>query len=155
MNFEKFETLTGKLIARDLKKQLGNKVKVEVFPKQKYKSPSGNEYEIDVSFIVKMLGIDYLTLVECKCWNQKVGRDKVATLKATLDDIGAQQAIIVSTVGFQKGAIRFAKSKKIALFLIQNNKLVVILFVDIQDYLEQFLLDYYNLNTNSQRICYN
>lgn len=49
LNFEQFETLTGKLIARDLKKQLGTKVKVKVFPKQKYKSPSGSEYEIDVS----------------------------------------------------------------------------------------------------------
>ncbi len=102
-----------------------------------------------------MLGIDYLTLVECKCWNQRVGRDKVAALKAALDDIGAQQAIVVSTVGFQKGAIRYAKSKKIALFLIQNNKLVVILFVDIQPYLLEFLSGYFGLAEKEQGICYN
>lgn len=119
MTSTEFEILTQKLFAKRLKKNLGHLVKVK--HQKTFKSLTGNVYKIDVSYSLKLSGFDYLTLVECKYWNSYVTREKVGYFKAILDDLKAQKGIIVTTKGFQKGAVTYAKSQNIGLVKITNS----------------------------------
>jgi hypothetical protein len=89
---------------------------------QKYSGKSGEIYEIDISYKFRIAEADYLTIVECKHWNKRVGRDVVAAFKTVLDDIGAQKGIIVTTVGFQSGALGLATKMGIALFKVADQR---------------------------------
>ena len=76
---------------------------------------SGHAHEIDVSFELDVAGTQLLVLVECKAYRRRVGIDEVMEFASRLDDIAAHKGIFVTTKGFQKGAIKFAASKGIAL----------------------------------------
>ena len=65
--------------------------------------------------------MNYLTLVECKYWDSSVTREKVGYFKSILDDLKAHKGIIVTTKGFQKGAISYAQSQNIGLIKITND----------------------------------
>jgi restriction system protein len=73
------------------------------------------EYEIDITVRFTALGVDYLTLVECKRYNKPVEREKVQALLSKMHSVGAQKGIIFSTSGFQSGATDFAAVHGIAL----------------------------------------
>ncbi len=154
MTFSDFETHTKTLISKNLKKELGKTVKVR--QQHAYTSQTGNTYKIDVSFLVNILGVDYLTLVECKYWNKRVDREKVGYFKAIIDDLKAQKGIIVTTKGFQKGAIEYARSQNIALILLRGNKLVVLLYLDLTDFeIEQIMKAVLHVKNELLNICYN
>jgi hypothetical protein len=51
---------------------------------------------------------DYLAIVECK--DEKVSIDQVESLSKKQEDVGAARVILVSSKGFQKGAIAAAES---------------------------------------------
>jgi hypothetical protein len=91
-----------------------------VLHKKKYTGRSGEEYEIDVSYTFSVANANYLTLVECKKWNSNVERTIVSAFKTVLDDIGAHKGIIVTTKGFQSGAIGAAEAYGIGLFKLST-----------------------------------
>ena len=59
-------------------------------------------------------GAEFLVLIECKYHNKPVRRDDLILLEGKRVDLVAQKAMLFSTSGFQKGALRYAKSHKIA-----------------------------------------
>lgn len=59
-----------------------------------------------------------MVLVECKSYNHRVPVDDVEEFHSKLDDIGAQKGIMVTTLGFQNGAIKAARGRRIALALL-------------------------------------
>jgi hypothetical protein len=80
---------------------------------------SGRTIKVDVSFLLQVAGgADLLVLVECKHYASTVPVDDVEEFYSKLDDIGAQKGILVTTVGFQAGAIKAAQGRRIALALL-------------------------------------
>ena len=79
---------------------------------------SKRDIKVDVSFNYSVAGADLLFLVECKCYNHPVPVDEVEEFHSKIDDIGAHKGIMVTTVGFQDGAVKTAKGRGIALALL-------------------------------------
>jgi hypothetical protein len=96
-------------------------IKPTIKHRHKYTGKSGQTYEIDISYIFRVSEADYLTLVECKHWNKRVGCDVIAAFHAVIEDIGAHKGIVVTSVGFQKGAIGLAGKNGIALFKMSDS----------------------------------
>src|ERR1041385_4098360 len=65
-------------------------------------------------------GTKVLILGECKCYARKIEVGDILEFAARLDDIAAHKGIMFSTIGFQEGAIKVAKSRRIALVLACN-----------------------------------
>lgn len=79
---------------------------------------SGRDINVDVSFDYYVGGARLLFLVECKCYRHKVTIDEIEEFHSKIDDIGAHRGIMVTTVGFQDGAVRTAQGRGIALALL-------------------------------------
>ena len=78
-------------------------------------------YQIDVLAEYTALGAKNTVIVECKKQSRSVEREIVAALDRKLQSIGAQKGILISTTGFQKGAVLYAEKHGIALWQIFDN----------------------------------
>lgn len=83
---------------------------------------TGQTYEIDLLYRYRLGGLEYLTIVECKHWKDRVGVDIVNQLYAIQLDVGAHKAAVVTTRGFQKGAITVASKNGIALICFVRDR---------------------------------
>lgn len=119
MTATEFEKLTQKLFAERLKGEFGFDIPVDHL--RKFTSTSGNSYKMDLSYSFKILDMTYLTLVECKYWKSSVTREKVGYFKSIMDELKAQKGIIVTTKGFQSGAVTYAQTQNIGLVKITND----------------------------------
>jgi predicted helicase len=82
---------------------------------------SGRNIKVNVSFVLSIAGgADVLVLVECKNYKSKVPVDDVEEFHSKLDDIDAQKGILITTIGFQSGAVKAAKCSRIALALLSK-----------------------------------
>jgi hypothetical protein len=61
-------------------------------------------HRIDVYVTFRQHGIECRWIVECKLWKKHVEKENVLTVKAIVDDIGADRGIIFCENGFQTGA---------------------------------------------------
>jgi len=120
MTPNEFELLIKDLFSRRLKNEFGYDVPVNHL--KTFTSLTGNSYKIDLSYSFTISEMSYLNLVECKYWNSHVTREKVGYFKSIIDDLKAHKGIIVTTKGFQSGALKYAKSQNIGLIKILNNK---------------------------------
>lgn len=77
-------------------------------------------YQIDVLAEFVALGCKHIVVVECKKQSRNVERTVVSELYAKTQSIGAQKAILISTSGFQKGAVEYAEKHGVALWQICN-----------------------------------
>jgi restriction system protein len=80
-------------------------------------TPDGR-YQIDVTARFRLLGLDFLLLVECKDHIRPVEREDVQVLADRKRATGAQKALLVATNGFQRGAVEYASVHGIALVRI-------------------------------------
>jgi hypothetical protein len=83
---------------------------------------SGHQHEVDLSYTTRSAGADVLVLVECKAYRRPVPVEDVLTLAERVDDIGAHKAILVSTNGFDPGAVKVAKGRGIALAIAKPHE---------------------------------
>ena len=83
---------------------------------------TGRKIKVDVSFNYSVADADLLFLVECKHSKHKVPVDDIEEFFAKLDDIGAHKGIVVTTAGFQSGAVKVAQSRGIALALLTRDR---------------------------------
>ena len=101
MRSEEYELFVGALIktlsANDLI------VPSSIQHLRKFTGKTGEVYEIDLSYQFRVAEADYLTVIECKHWNHRVGRRVINYFKSVVEDIGAHKGIVVTTVGFQEG----------------------------------------------------
>lgn len=118
MNSQEYEVFIGKLI--ELLSQNDLIISPGISHLKKLRGKSGEVYEIDLCYTFRVAEADYITLVECKNWNRRVGRNIVSAFRSTIEDIGAHKGIICTTVGFQKGAIGLATKTGIGLFKITD-----------------------------------
>jgi len=95
-------------------------VGVKVFHGRQYAGRiTGRKIKVDVSFVLRIAGgADLLVLVECKHYGHRVPVGDVEEFHSKLDDVGAHKGILVTTVGFQDGAIKAATGRRIALALL-------------------------------------
>ena len=94
-------------------------VGVDVYHQKVYTGRvSQRDIKVDVSFNYSVAGSKLLFLVECKYYRHSVSVDEVEEFHSKIDDIGAHKGILVTTVGFQEGAIKTAQGRGIALALL-------------------------------------
>ncbi|EKO3971886.1 restriction endonuclease [Vibrio fluvialis] len=89
-------------------------------------------HEVDVFVTFKQHGIDCRWVIECKCWNSSVPKEKVLALQSIVDDIGADKGVLVSKEGFQSGAIK--QSQKSNIFLTSLDELKELVEGEILSY---------------------
>ena len=83
---------------------------------------SGRKIKIEVSFEAQLLGARILGLVECKCYKSRVEVGDVEEFHSKVDDIGAHKGIMFTTIGYEAGAIKVAKGRGIALFVLREGQ---------------------------------
>jgi hypothetical protein len=110
-----YELLVKRLLQTKLAHEPGHTP--QIFHRKVYRGASGQDYEIDVSFETFIADARVLTLIECKCYKDKVGVDDVAEFAYKVRDIGAHKGIIVTTVGFESGAITVAVREGLGLVI--------------------------------------
>jgi Restriction endonuclease len=72
-------------------------------------------HNIDVWVKFKRFGLEAKWVIECKYWNSPVPKEKVLALRSVIDDVGADKGILISTAGFQSGAVRASEKTNITL----------------------------------------
>jgi restriction system protein len=61
-------------------------------------------HDIDVVVRFQQIGLDALWIVECKQWQARVSKGHVMSLRAIVNDIGAERGLLMAETGFQSGS---------------------------------------------------
>ncbi|MCD4695152.1 MAG: restriction endonuclease, partial [Bacteroidales bacterium] len=85
----------------------------------KLKGKTGT-HQIDVYWEYKQFGELIKVAVECKRYSKNVSIGVVRDFNSVLQDLNCSKGIIVTTTGFQKGAIEFASNNNISLKIIRK-----------------------------------
>jgi restriction system protein len=85
-------------------------------------SAHDGDYKIDVTARLRILGFDFLMLVECKHLKRPVEREAAMVLWAKQQSLHAQKCIMFSISGFQEGALEYAKENRMALIHIMDGQ---------------------------------
>lgn len=92
----------------------GNLQEFSVQHRTSLSGPDG-EFELDALARFEALGAEFLVAVECKHHRNPVKRELVQVLRDRVRSLSLHKGILFSTGGFQKGAIEYAASQRIAL----------------------------------------
>lgn len=65
-----------------------------------------NTHAVDVLATYKHAGLDLTWVIECKHWATRISKDKILTLRAIVEDVGADKGILLTETGFQAGALQ-------------------------------------------------
>jgi hypothetical protein len=83
-------------------------------------------HQIDVLWEFTVAGIRHKTIVQAKDWSQRVKQEQLLAFRGILDDIpGQPRGVIVTRMGFQKGAKEFANAHGIRLFMLRQGSLEI------------------------------
>lgn len=89
------------------------------------KTHDGN-YQLDGLIEFTFQGIKYKTVVECKKYKSKIKRSQIQVLYDTVQKVGANKGIFISTSSFQKGAMEYARTHGITLLQIVDGFVMTI-----------------------------
>ncbi|WP_053002287.1 restriction endonuclease [Kordia jejudonensis] len=78
------------------------------------------KHQIDVFWEFDFAGVKHKVAIECKNYSNNVSIGKVRDFKSIIEDIGNTNGIIVTTKGFQSGAIEFAEHHEIQLIILRE-----------------------------------
>ena len=81
---------------------------------------SGAPRQIDVHVTHTKGPYKYSTLIECKYWKNKIKRQQVENLYASMEDLGASKGVLFTTSGYQSGAETYAKAKNIDIYVVRE-----------------------------------
>jgi hypothetical protein len=81
---------------------------------------SGHQHQVDVYWQFKIAGVTHKVAVECKDYQSSVSIGKIRDFYGVLEDVGDVRGVFVTTKGYQKGALEYAKEKKIDLQVIRE-----------------------------------
>lgn len=76
--------------------------------------------QIDVLVLQKTKLHTIKTIIECKRWKEPVDRQVIDVLFASVEDLNANKGAIFTTKGYEEGAIEYAKSKNIDIFIVRD-----------------------------------
>lgn len=88
---------------------------IDVKHNVKLEGKSGQKHQIDVYWEYIKNGETFRVAIECKNYSRRILLEKVCAFKGVLDDLEGLSGIMVSKVGFQKGAKKYAQVYGIAL----------------------------------------
>ena len=97
----------------------GNAENSEVKHNQKLVGKSGVAHQIDVLWRFRQAGVEHLVLIECKNYGGTVELGDVREFHSVVDDITGARGVMVTRVGFQSGAVDYAKYHGIGLKLLR------------------------------------
>lgn len=80
---------------------------------------SGAEHQIDVYWEFRRAGVNHRVVIECKEYHRAVSIGVVRSLIGLMDDVPGLQGMVVTTKGFQSGAVELARSRGIGLRVIR------------------------------------
>ncbi|EMW2234510.1 restriction endonuclease [Enterobacter hormaechei] len=80
----------------------------------------GAKRQTDIKITRRTRFHNFITLVECKRWKERVSRDRIDVLASSIDALGAQNGAIFTTTGYEEGAIAYAKGKGIEIFVVRD-----------------------------------
>ena len=110
IEYEKFtQEIYQELVNADVLKT------TEVQHNVKLKGRSGQEHQIDVYWEYEIAGTKHKVAIECKNYNKTVGIAKVRDFYGVLHDLNNVAGIMVTKVGYQKGAKEYASEYGISL----------------------------------------
>ena len=81
----------------------------------KLEGRSGQKHQIDVYWEYEIAGNKHSVAIECKNYNTLVTIGKVRDFKGVLDDLNGVNGIMVTKVGYQEGAKKYAQEYGISL----------------------------------------
>lgn len=81
----------------------------------KLEGKSGQKHQIDVYWEYEIAKTKHRVAIECKNYNKPVTKEKVCAFKGVLDDLNGVIGIMVTKIGYQKGAKEYAKEYGIIL----------------------------------------
>lgn len=81
----------------------------------KLEGRSGQKHQIDVYWEYEIAGNKHRVAIECKNYNKQVPLGKVRDFKGVLDDLNGVNGIMVTKVGYQEGAKKYAQEYGISL----------------------------------------
>jgi len=85
------------------------------------KKTHDGKYQIDLFATFTAMGVEIKVVCECKQYKNRVNREKVVVLADKVKSLGAHKGILLSTSGFQTGAIEYAKEHGIALIQVYDH----------------------------------
>src|SRR5215471_8133830 len=77
------------------------------------------EHQVDVYWEYRLGGVLHRVVINCKRYKNTVEVTDVMTLAGALNDMPGARGVVVTTVGFQKGAMDYAKAHQIGLKVIR------------------------------------
>lgn len=93
---------------------------IEVMHNVKIKGISGVDHQIDVFWEYKYAGVAHKVLIECKHYGHNVSLLHARNMHGLLTDIPNSSGILVTTVGYQSGAEKYADFYGMGLKLIRK-----------------------------------
>lgn len=94
----------------------------KILHNKKVKS-SDEIFQIDIIAEFKALNVKFKILIECKHQKRSVERDEVIILNDKIHNLASHKGILISTSGFQSGAIKRAEKNGIALIQIMDKNI--------------------------------
>jgi hypothetical protein len=76
--------------------------------------------QVDVMVFQKTKLHTIKTIIECKRWKEPVDRQVIDVLFASVEDLNANKGAVFTTKGYEEGAIEYAKSKNIDIFIVRD-----------------------------------
>lgn len=101
-------------------------------------------FQIDIMASFFALGVRMTIICECKQYKRPVERSKIVELQGKIQSIGANKGILLSTSGFQDGAIQYAKAHGISLIRVYDKSVEHFSFgnPDFSDNSDPFVFSY-------------
>lgn len=84
----------------------------------KIRGLSGEVHQIDVFWEFEIAGVRHRTCIECRHYTGKIKKTQVAAFSRILADLDGAKGIMVTTVGFQSGAVGLARTDGIRLMQV-------------------------------------
>lgn len=89
----------------------------------KIETDDGN-YQIDIYAEFVALSVCFKVIAECKRYTRPVEREKIVVLSEKVRSLGGHKGILISTSGFQSGALQYARKHGIALLQIFDKHVI-------------------------------
>lgn len=72
-----------------------------------------NQHDIDVLASYEHAGLELTWIIECKHWKSRVPKERVLTLRAIVEDVGADRGVMLAEGGFQSGAVQATRKSNV------------------------------------------
>lgn len=135
---KEYELMVRKVFSQNVAKDWPIK-NFKFFHRNRIKGIDSNLYEVDIAFEFEIATSKLLGIIECKNYSRTVGKNIVAEFSTKISQLRANFGLIVSPLGFQKGAVNLAKNMGIKLAKICKYEYIPLVAESKQNYLESIV----------------